>query len=102
MEIFEPVENFCYGSEIYVDPFNVAALICAAKFLEMPEEYGRGNLCERSDLYLTQVSLQRWEDTLVFLQKFLGLLPLAYEIQIVSRFVESLAHIASMEVLEPK
>ena len=102
MEIFEPVENFCYGSAIYVDPFNVAALRCAAEFLEMPEEYGRGNLCERSDLYLTQVSLQRWEDTLVVLEKFLGLLPLEDEIQIVSRCVESLAHIASMEVLDPE
>lgn len=101
-EIFELVANFCYGSAIYIDPFNVAALRCAAEFLEMTEEYGRGNLCERSDLYLTQVVLQSWEDTLVVLQKCLGLLPLADEIQIVSRCVESLAYMACMEVLDPE
>lgn len=101
-EIFEFVANFCYGSAIYMDPFNVAALRCAAEFLEMTEEYGRGNLCERTDLYLTQVVLQNWEDTLVVLQKCLALLPLAYEVQIVSRCVESLAHMACMEVLDPK
>lgn len=101
-EIFELVANFCYGSAIYLDPFNVAALRCAAEFLEMTEEYGRGNICERSDLYLTQVALQSWEDTLVVLQKCLGLLPLADEIQIVSRCVESLAHMACMEVLDPE
>lgn len=102
IEIFELVANFCYGSAIYVDPFNVAALRCAAEFFEMTEEYGRGNLCERSDLYLTRVVLQSWEDTLVVLRKCLGLLPLADEIQIVSRCVESLAHMACMEVLDPE
>lgn len=101
-EIFELVANFCYGSTILMDPFNIAALRCAAELLEMTEEYGKGNLCQRSDLYLTQVVLQSWEDTLVVLQKCEDLLPLAEEIHIVTRCIDSLACIACMEVVEPK
>eukprot|EP01018_Ginkgo_biloba_P017576 Gb_32071 [translate_table: standard] len=101
-EIFELVANFCYGSSILMDPLNVSALRCAAEFLEMSEEFGRGNLCERSDLYLTQVVLQSWEDTLIVLQKCQCLLPLAEELLIVSRCIESLAFMACMEVLDPE
>eukprot|EP01018_Ginkgo_biloba_P014781 Gb_23473 [translate_table: standard] len=102
IETFELIANFCYGSTILMDPFNVVALRCAAEVLEMTEEYGKGNLCQRSDVYLTQVVLQSWEDTLVVLQKCQVLLPLAEEIQIVSRCIESMAFIACMEVLDPQ
>lgn len=57
-EIFELVANFCYGSTILMEPSNVAELCCVAEFLQMSEEYGRANLSERSNLYLTQVSKQ--------------------------------------------
>ncbi|GLJ45670.1 hypothetical protein SUGI_0961270 [Cryptomeria japonica] len=102
VEIFELVVLFCYGSTILMDPLNVAALRCAAEFFEMIEEFGRGNLCERSDLYLTQVVLQSWEDTLIVLQKCQCLLPLADELLVVSRCIESLAFMACMEVLDPE
>lgn len=78
-----------------VDPFNVAALRCAAEFLEMVE------LSERFDLYLTKVALQSWEDTLIVLQKCRPLLPLAEELLIVGRCIESLAFMACMEILDP-
>ncbi|XP_057816185.1 BTB/POZ domain-containing protein At5g48130 isoform X1 [Cryptomeria japonica] len=102
LEVFELVANFCYGSTILMDPFNVAALRCAAEVLEMTEEYARGNLCERSDVYFTQVVLQSWEDTLIVLKKCENLLPLAEEIHIVSRCIDSLAYIACIEVLDPQ
>jgi hypothetical protein len=41
-----------------MEPSNVAELCCMAEFLQMSEEYGRANLSERSNLYLTQVSEQ--------------------------------------------
>ncbi|KAH9328961.1 hypothetical protein KI387_001069, partial [Taxus chinensis] len=102
VEIFELVAKFCYGCAILMNPLNVAALRCAAEFFEMTEDFGRGNLCERSDLYLTQVVLQSWEDTLIVLQKCQCLLPLADKLLIVSRCIESLAFMACMEVLDPE
>ncbi|KAM7503740.1 hypothetical protein LguiB_002644 [Lonicera macranthoides] len=101
-ETFEMITLFIYGSSTLVDPLNVAALRCAAQFLEMTEDYGSGNLCERFDIYLNQVVLQSWDDTLIVLQKCQTLLPLAEELLIVSRCIESLAFMACMEILDPE
>ncbi|KAJ8554511.1 hypothetical protein K7X08_025189 [Anisodus acutangulus] len=101
-ETFEMMALFLYGSSTLVDPFNVAALRCAAEFLEMTEEYCCGNLCECFDIYLNQVVLQSWDDTLIVLQKCQLLLPLAEELLIVSRCIESLAFMACMEILDPE
>ncbi|GJU91416.1 BTB/POZ domain-containing protein [Tanacetum coccineum] len=101
-ETFEMISLFIYGSSTLVDPFNVAALRCAAEFLEMTEEYSSGNLCERFDIYLNQVVLQSWEDTLIVLQRCLSLDPWAEELLIVSRCIESLAFMACMEILDPE
>ncbi|KAI3809707.1 hypothetical protein L1987_19305 [Smallanthus sonchifolius] len=101
-ETFEMISLFIYGSSTLVDPFNVASLRCAAEFLEMTEEYSSGNLCERFDIYLNQVVLQSWEDTLIVLQKCQSLDPWAEELLIVSRCIESLAFMACMEILDPE
>ncbi|PIA58135.1 hypothetical protein AQUCO_00500225v1 [Aquilegia coerulea] len=101
-EAFEMVALFSYGASTLIDPFNVASLRCAAEFLEMTEAYSPGNLCERSDLYLIQVVLQNWDDTLIVLQKCQLLLPMSEELLIVSRCVESLAFMACMEILDPE
>nr|GMD30135.1 BTB/POZ domain-containing protein At5g48130 [Ipomoea batatas] len=101
-ETFEAIALFIYGSPTLIDPFNVAALRCAAEFLEMTEGHSPGNLCERFDIYLNQVVLQRWDDTLVVLQRCQSLLPGAEDLLIVSRCIESLAFMACMEILDPE
>lgn len=101
-DTFEMIALFIYGSTTLVDPFNVAALRCAAEFLEMTEDYCSSNLCERFDLYLNQVVLQSWDDTLIVLQKCQTLLPWSEELLIVSRCIESLAFMACMEILDPE
>ncbi|KAJ8424929.1 hypothetical protein Cgig2_027942 [Carnegiea gigantea] len=101
-ETFEMIVLFIYGSSTFIDPFNVASLRCAAEFLEMTEAYGSGNLCERTDLYLTRVVLQNWDDTLIVLQKCQSLLPWSEQLLIVSRCIESLAFMACMEILDPE
>ncbi|KAG9160757.1 hypothetical protein Leryth_008601 [Lithospermum erythrorhizon] len=102
-ETFETIALFIYGSSTLVDPFNVATLRCAAEFLEMTEEYdSSGNLCDRFDIYLNQVVLQSWEDTIIVLQRCQTLHPLAEELLIVSRCIESLAFMACMEILDPE
>ncbi|WOK93081.1 BTB/POZ domain-containing protein [Canna indica] len=101
-ETFEMVALFSYGSPLPLDPFVVSALRCAAEFLEMTEEYATRNLCETSDLYLNQVVLQSWDDTLIALQTCQTLLPMAEELLVVSRCVESLAFMSCMEILDPE
>lgn len=67
----------------------------------MTEIHASGNLCDRFDIYLNQVVLQSWDDTLIVLQKCQTLLPWAEELLIVSRCIESLAFMACMEILDP-
>ncbi|GFP84872.1 BTB/POZ domain-containing protein at5g48130 [Phtheirospermum japonicum] len=99
---FEMIALFIYGSSTLVDPSNVASLRCAAEFLIMTEEHAPGNLCERFDIYLNQVVLQSWDDTLVVLHNCLALLPWAEDLLIVSRCIETLAFMACMEILDPE
>nr|XP_017248935.1 PREDICTED: BTB/POZ domain-containing protein At5g48130-like isoform X2 [Daucus carota subsp. sativus] len=101
-ETFEMIALFIYGASTLVNPFNVAALRCAAEFLELREESNSRNLCERFDIYLNQVALQNWNDTLIVLRKCETLLPWAEELRIVSRCIESLAFMACMEILDPE
>ncbi|OEL23670.1 BTB/POZ domain-containing protein [Dichanthelium oligosanthes] len=95
-EAFELIALFCYGDAVALDPFNVAAVRCAAEFLDV------GGLGARCDLYINQVVLQSWDDALIVLQRCQPLLPVAEELLIVSRCVESLAFMACMEILDPE
>ncbi|CAN6205899.1 unnamed protein product [Urochloa humidicola] len=95
-EAFEAIALSCYGDTVALDPFNVAAVRCAAEFL------GVGGLGARCDLYINQVVLQSWDDALIVLQRCQPLLPVAEELLIVSRCVESLAFMACMEILDPE
>uniref|UniRef100_A0A453B7E6 BTB domain-containing protein n=1 Tax=Aegilops tauschii subsp. strangulata TaxID=200361 RepID=A0A453B7E6_AEGTS len=95
-DAFEVIGLFCYGDSVALDPFNVAAVRCAAEFLDV------GGLGARCDLYINQVVLQSWDDALIVLQRCQPLLPVAEELLIVSRCVESLAFMACMEILDPE
>ncbi|CAL5061939.1 unnamed protein product [Urochloa decumbens] len=95
-EAFEVIALFCYGDAVALDPFNVAAVRCASEFL------GVAGLGARCDLYINQVVLQSWDDALIVLQRCQPLLPVAEELLIVSRCVESLAFMACMEILDPE
>ncbi|XP_062188746.1 BTB/POZ domain-containing protein At5g48130-like [Phragmites australis] len=95
-EAFEVIALFCYGDAVALDPFNVAVVRCAAEFLDV------GGLGARCDLYINQVVLQNWDDALIVLQRCQPLLPVAEELLIVSRCVESLAFMACMEIFDPE
>ncbi|KAM7277087.1 hypothetical protein ACFE04_018953 [Oxalis oulophora] len=101
-DIFEMILLFLYGYTTFIDPFNLPALRCAAEYLDMKEEHSSGNLCTRFDLYLNQVILQSWDDTIIVLQSCQTLLPYSEELLIVSRCIESLAFMACMEILDPE
>ncbi|KAF3783652.1 BTB/POZ domain-containing protein [Nymphaea thermarum] len=101
-QTFQWIVLFMYDYPLPMDPFNLSAIRCAAEVLEMYENYCSGNLCEQSDLYLNQVVLQHWADTLIVLQKSQTLQPWCETLLIVSRCIESLAFMACMEVLDPE
>ncbi|KAI3965711.1 hypothetical protein MKX01_010668 [Papaver californicum] len=94
---FELVAKFCYGVKLELSASNVVYLRCAAEHLEMTEEYGEGNLIAQAELFLNQVVLRSWKDSLKALQTCEDLLPHADDLQIVKRCIESLAMKASTD-----
>ncbi|CAA2980178.1 BTB POZ domain-containing At1g30440 [Olea europaea subsp. europaea] len=88
---FELVAKFCYGVKLELTAANVVQLGCAAKHLEMIEEHGEGNLISQTEVFLNQVVLRNWKDTLKALQSCEDVLPYAEELQFPKKLIESLA-----------
>ncbi|KAL0926102.1 hypothetical protein M5K25_004489 [Dendrobium thyrsiflorum] len=88
--IFELVAKFCYDVKIELNSFNVAALRCAAEDLCMIEEYFGGNLISQTENFLNEI-FGNWKDSMKVLETCEDLLPLAEELHIVTRCINSLA-----------
>ncbi|XP_068668647.1 BTB/POZ domain-containing protein At3g08570-like [Aristolochia californica] len=98
-QTFELAVKFCYGANFEISSSNVGYLRCAAEFLEMTEDYGQGNLIERTETYLTDVVVESLEKSIEVLASCEGLLPVAEEAGIVGRCVEAIALNATKEQL---
>ncbi|XP_057501674.1 BTB/POZ domain-containing protein DOT3-like [Actinidia eriantha] len=96
-ETFEIILKFCYGLPISLNPNNVAALRCAAEFLEMSEALEDGNLISKTEAFLTFVVLSSWRETITVLRSCETLSPWAENLQIVRRCCDSIARKASRE-----
>ncbi|KAL1826246.1 hypothetical protein ACET3Z_004658 [Daucus carota] len=94
---FELVAKFCYGVKLELLATNVVYLRCASEHLEMTEEYGDGNLISQTESFLNQVVLRNWKDSLKALQSCEDVLPLAEDLNITKRCIESLAVKASSD-----
>ncbi|XP_017230178.1 BTB/POZ domain-containing protein At1g30440 isoform X2 [Daucus carota subsp. sativus] len=94
---FELVAKFCYGVKIELTAANVVHLRCAAEHLKMNEEYGEGNLVSQTELFLNQVVLESWKDSLRALQGCDSVLSHAEELSITARLIKSLAAKASTD-----
>ncbi|XP_010275928.1 PREDICTED: BTB/POZ domain-containing protein At1g30440-like isoform X2 [Nelumbo nucifera] len=88
---FELVAKFCYGVKLELTASNVVYLRCAAEHLEMTEEYGEGNLIAQTEVFLNQVVLHNWKDSVKALKTCEDVLPQAEDLHIVKRCIESLA-----------
>ncbi|KAL5977122.1 hypothetical protein ACLOJK_021464 [Asimina triloba] len=88
---FELVAKFCYGVKLELTAVNIVCLRCAAEHLQMTEEYGEGNLISQTEIFLNQVVLRSWRDSIKALQACEDVLPYAEDLQIVKRCIESLA-----------
>lgn len=97
-EIFEKAAKFCYGVNFEITVHNVAALRCAAEYLQMTEKYRAGNLASRTEDFLTQVSLTSLSGAIVVLKSCEDLLPMAEDLKIVQRCID----VASTKVPESR
>ncbi|XP_010247338.1 PREDICTED: BTB/POZ domain-containing protein At3g49900 [Nelumbo nucifera] len=95
-QTFSLVADFCYGSDVVITPFNVAALRIAAELLDMNEEncgdgVNDGNLRQRTEIYFCQAVSANREYATIVLRSCLELLPEAEERGfLVSRCIEAL------------
>ncbi|KAK1317413.1 BTB/POZ domain-containing protein [Acorus calamus] len=94
---FELVVKFCYGMNIEIDPINVAALRCAAQYLDMTEDYSPNNLISHVEAYIDQVVLLSLSSAVTVLRCLESLQPVAEEVKLVSRCIEAVACIACTE-----
>ncbi|CAM8884567.1 unnamed protein product [Rhodiola kirilowii] len=96
-EAFELAAKFCYGINFDLSTENIASLRCVAEYLEMNEEYGSGNLLERTESYLNEVVLKSLASSVSVLHLSESLLPMAEKVKLVSRCVDAIAIITCNE-----
>ncbi|XWS53403.1 hypothetical protein CRYUN_Cryun11dG0154400 [Craigia yunnanensis] len=87
-EIFESAAKFCYGVNFEITVHNVAALQCAAEYLQMTAKYCDSNLAGRTEDFLSQVALSSLSGAVVVLKSCEDLLPMAEELKIVQRCID--------------
>lgn len=87
-EIFEKAAKFCYGVNFEITVHNVAALRCAAEYLQMTDKYCDNNLSGRTEDFLSQVALTSLSGAIVVLKSCQDLLPMAEQLRIVQRSVD--------------
>ncbi|KAK7385630.1 hypothetical protein VNO78_31378 [Psophocarpus tetragonolobus] len=100
-ESFEKAAKFCYGVNFEITVHNVAALHCAAVFLQMTDEYCDGNLAGRTEDFFSQVGLSTLHSAVAVLKSCEQLLPFAAEINVVDRCVDAISSKACCEANFP-
>lgn len=84
------VAKFCYGVKIELTAFNVVSLRCASEYLRMTEDYGEGNLIMQTESFFNE-TFGYWTDSIKALETCEEVLPLAEELHIITRCINSLA-----------
>ncbi|KAK9054979.1 hypothetical protein SSX86_026058 [Deinandra increscens subsp. villosa] len=87
-KIFGILAKFCYGVNIEITVNNVAALHCAAEYLQMTDEYFEHNLVNLTHGFLTQVALTSLSGAITVLNSCEDLLPVAQELNIFNQCVD--------------
>nr|XP_043621652.1 root phototropism protein 2-like [Erigeron canadensis] len=100
-KIFDKVVKFCYGVSFEMTQNNIAALHCAAEYLEMTDEYCDGNLASRTYAFLNPAALSSLLGAITVLNSCEDLLPIADELNIVHQCVEAISAKASNEAKFP-
>ncbi|KAF8105623.1 hypothetical protein N665_0157s0191 [Sinapis alba] len=96
-ETFELAAKFCYGINFEITSSNVAQLLCVSDYLEMTEEYSKDNLASRTEEYLDSIVCKSLEMCVEVLKQSENLLPLADELNIITRCIDAIASKACAE-----
>ncbi|GER24755.1 phototropic-responsive NPH3 family protein [Striga asiatica] len=96
---FELAAKFCYGFGIELTASNVAALRCAAHFLEMTDDFSEKNLESKTEAFLREIVLPSTPNSITVLRHCENLLPTAEEINLVGRVINAIANNACKEQL---
>lgn len=94
---FEKAAKFCYGVNFEITVHNVAALRCAAEYLQMTDKYCENNLANRTDDFLNQVALSNLSGAVIVLKTCEDLLPMALDLNIIQRCVDVISSKACSE-----
>lgn len=100
-ENFEKAAKFCYGVNFEITVHNVAAIRCAAEYLQMTDTYCDNNLAGRTEDFLSQVALTSLSGAVVVLKSCQDLLPMAEDLNIVQRCVDIASAKACVEANFP-
>lgn len=98
---FEKAAKFCYGVNFEITVHNVAALQCAAEYLQMTDKYCENNLANRTDDFLNQVALSNLSGAVIVLKACEDLLPMALDLNIIQRCVDVISSKACSEASFP-
>ncbi|XP_043708390.1 BTB/POZ domain-containing protein At1g03010-like isoform X1 [Telopea speciosissima] len=98
-EGFELAAKFCYGVNVEITLSNVAMLRCMAHYLEMTDEFAEKNLESRTEIYIKEMVLPNISNSISVLHRCETLLPLAEDINLVSRIINGIASNACKEQL---
>ncbi|XP_028780606.1 BTB/POZ domain-containing protein NPY2-like [Neltuma alba] len=95
---FEMCAKFCYGMVVTLNAYNVVSTRCAAEYLGMHETVEKGNLIYKIDVFLSSSILLSWKDSIIVLQTCKSISPLAEDLKVVNRCIESIANKACVDV----
>ncbi|KAL5701757.1 hypothetical protein ACHQM5_027065 [Ranunculus cassubicifolius] len=96
-KIFQLVVKFCYGLVLNLTAFNVAPLFSAAHFLEMTEDFERGNLMSKAETFLKFVMFSSWKDTFKILKSLDDVSLWAEDLGLLRQCSESIAWKACLD-----
>ncbi|KAL8159511.1 hypothetical protein V2J09_001048 [Rumex salicifolius] len=90
-DTFELVVKFCYGWKVDLTANNVVPLYCAAKFLEMSDDFEATNLISRAEIFLSFLLISSWKDTFRLLKSCEHISSWARDLRIQTRCSEAIA-----------
>ncbi|KAJ4786959.1 Phototropic-responsive NPH3 family protein [Rhynchospora pubera] len=100
-EAFDRAARFCYGVNFEITVYNIAALRCAAEYLEMTEEHGEASLASRTVEFLEKAALKTLSGAVSVLRSCEELLPFADKIGLVQRSIDVIGLKACKEATFP-
>lgn len=91
-QAFEFLARYFYGGKVELSPYNVAAVRCAAEYLEVTGEHNNNsNLVTRIENYLNYEVSDSWRDSITVLKTCSELIPWSEDLEIIRRCSESIA-----------